>query len=129
MTPPSEPLRWGFFVLTSFSNPAKIHDKALVIQPSGTGSVLQNHFLTEVFGSWFCLKGAASMVHRDLNILKIGTWVKLIGGLRIWEYRGTKNGKIVLCLPASAVSILVNESQVDWGSILSEWREKAKIPT
>jgi hypothetical protein len=69
------------------------------------------------------------MVYRDLNILKIGTWVKLIGGLRIWEYRGTKNGKIVLCLPASAVSILVNEGQVDWGSILSEWREKAKIPT
>ena len=69
------------------------------------------------------------MVHRDLNILKIGTWVKLIGGLRIWEYRGTKNGKIVLCLPASALSVLVNKEQVDWGSILSEWGEKAKIPT
>jgi hypothetical protein len=80
-----------------------------------------------VLGS--ALKRLASMVHRDLNILKIGTWVKLIGGLRIWEYRGTKNGKIVLCLPASAVSLLVNEAQVDWGSILSEWREKAKIPT
>ena len=69
------------------------------------------------------------MVDRDLKILKIGTWVKLIGGLRIWEYRGTKNGKIVLRLPASAVSIQVSEAQVDWGSILSEWGEKAKIPT
>jgi len=69
------------------------------------------------------------MVNRDISILEIGTWVKLIGGLRIWEYRGTKNGKIVLCLPASAVSVLVNKEQVDWGSILSEWREKAKIPT
>ena len=69
------------------------------------------------------------MVRRDLNILKVGTLVKLRGGLRIWEYRGTKNGKIVLCLPASAVSVLVNKEQVDWGSILSEWREKAKIPT
>lgn len=69
------------------------------------------------------------MVRRDLNTLKIGTWVKLKGGLRIWEYRGTENGKIVLCLPASAVSVLVNKEQVDWGSILSEWREKAKIPT
>jgi len=57
------------------------------------------------------------MVHCDLNTLKIGTLVKLKGGPRIWEYRGMENGKVVLSLPASTLSILVNEEQVDWNSI------------
>ena len=57
------------------------------------------------------------MVHRDLDTLKIGILVKLKGGLRVWEFRGMENGKVILSLPASALFILVNEEQVDWKSI------------
>ena len=57
------------------------------------------------------------MVDRNLNILKIGTLVKLRGGLRVWEYCGMQNCRIVLRLPASALTILVNEADVDWGSV------------
>ncbi len=63
------------------------------------------------------LKGSASMVDHDLNKPKIGTLLKLIGGLRVWEYRGMENGKVALRLPASALIILVKEEEVDWGSI------------
>ena len=60
------------------------------------------------------------MVDHDLNNLKIGTLLKLIGGLRLWEYRGMQNGKIILHLPASTLSILVKEEDVDWGYIQEE---------
>ncbi len=109
--------RGVFFSLTLFLNFAR-RFKALVIQPSGPGICSGKTLFPPkslVVGS--ALKGSASMVDHDLNNLKLGTLVKLKGGLRVWEYRGMQNGKVPLRLPASVLTILVKEEEVDWGSI------------
>jgi hypothetical protein len=57
------------------------------------------------------------MVDRDLNALKIGTLLKRKGGVRVWEYCGMQNGKVILRLPASVLIIFVKEREVDWENI------------
>ena len=94
------PRKGGVFVsLTLPVNRVKIIKKVAAIQP--TGPVISSRKSLFPPKSSFlssALKGSVSMVDHDLNNLKRGALLKVIGGLRLWEYRGMQNGKIIFQL-------------------------------
>ncbi len=55
-----------------------------------------------------------------MNGLKIGTRLKLIGGVREWAYAGLdpENGKILLRFPGDPhLFICVARAEIDWQSV------------